>query len=462
MDLDTAWLASRGRAMNHRDQARPDKQDKEGAQFFEWRQSDNDLEWQKELTTQAPAASASAVVTKWKVLVLLFLVVVLAASWKWHVVQSQVESQKAELAAAVAAHLRPATVKVDLLEQLGDLALVRLLIQQQGSAGTYRQLQVYQQTATGWQPTATAARLWGKPQELQSSRFVFRYRERDGEAVAQTAAKLDALYLVFWHTFFTGEPANEKQLIEVDPEFQGGTPIAQGQPSEAYLVTSPATRLAPVQASDADLLLQSVALLLLNRLADQAIQRYAYPPYSESFTAALYLHHVTDTLRLWRLAELDLPAELWQAPAMPRTDPFIQEFAAEICALHRHQLAPAAPQPNPDSAAGETCVDAWRIGYATQLRLAQLVAFEPVETGPGLGGPSGQLSQLAHPAAAVVLATVFDYAAATYGQERMPLLLADFGKHRSWETLVPVVFSVSAADFEVGWKKYLAQKYGAK
>src|SRR5689334_1152380 len=132
MDLHKAWLASRGGAMNHRNQARQDKQD--GAQYFEWRQSDSDLEWEQELTTQVPAASAFAVVTKWKVLVLLFLVVVLAAGWKWHVVQSQSESQKAEIAAAVAAHLRPATVKVDLLEQLGDLALVQLSIQPQGNA----------------------------------------------------------------------------------------------------------------------------------------------------------------------------------------------------------------------------------------------------------------------------------------------------------------------------------------
>ena len=59
----------------------------------------------------------------------------------------------------------------------------------------------------------------------------------------------------------------------------------------------------------------------------------------------------------------------------------------------------------------------------------------------------------------VALATLIEYAMVTYGQDRLPALLAGLGKHEGWETLIPAVFNVSAADFEAGWQIYLAARY---
>jgi hypothetical protein len=60
----------------------------------------------------------------------------------------------------------------------------------------------------------------------------------------------------------------------------------------------------------------------------------------------------------------------------------------------------------------------------------------------------------------VALATLIEYAVATYGLERLPVLVAGLGQYESWETLLPAGFGVSAAEFEAGWQAYLVAHYG--
>ncbi len=43
-----------------------------------------------------------------------------------------------------------------------------------------------------------------------------------------------------------------------------------------------------------------------------------------------------------------------------------------------------------------------------------------------------------------------DYAVAIHGRARLPLLVAALGHYDRWETLVPAVYGVSAAEFEGG------------
>jgi hypothetical protein len=61
---------------------------------------------------------------------------------------------------------------------------------------------------------------------------------------------------------------------------------------------------------------------------------------------------------------------------------------------------------------------------------------------------------------AVMLATLIEYAAATYGRERLPVLVAGLVQYDNWETLLPAVFGVSPDEFEAGWQAYLATRYG--
>jgi hypothetical protein len=65
-----------------------------------------------------------------------------------------------------------------------------------------------------------------------------------------------------------------------------------------------------------------------------------------------------------------------------------------------------------------------------------------------------------HPGQTVALATLVEYAVATYGRERLPALVTGLGQSDSWETLLPAVYGVSAAEFEAGWLAYLKAHYG--
>jgi hypothetical protein len=60
----------------------------------------------------------------------------------------------------------------------------------------------------------------------------------------------------------------------------------------------------------------------------------------------------------------------------------------------------------------------------------------------------------------VALATVVEYVEATYGPAQVPVLVAQLAEHTGWETLVPAVFGLPAAEFETGWQRYLAEQYG--
>jgi len=56
--------------------------------------------------------------------------------------------------------------------------------------------------------------------------------------------------------------------------------------------------------------------------------------------------------------------------------------------------------------------------------------------------------------------TLIDYAIKTYGEEYLPVLLARLETHKSWESLIPNVYDLSAEEFEAGWRQYLEGKYG--
>jgi hypothetical protein len=54
--------------------------------------------------------------------------------------------------------------------------------------------------------------------------------------------------------------------------------------------------------------------------------------------------------------------------------------------------------------------------------------------------------------------TLIEYIVATYGTQSLAALLPAFGQHEDWTMLIPAVFEVSAAEFEVDWHAYLAKK----
>jgi hypothetical protein len=60
----------------------------------------------------------------------------------------------------------------------------------------------------------------------------------------------------------------------------------------------------------------------------------------------------------------------------------------------------------------------------------------------------------------VVLATLIEYAVATYGHERLSTLMAGMGHYDTWDTLIPAVYGVSPTEFEAGRQAYMRKNYG--
>jgi hypothetical protein len=69
------------------------------------------------------------------------------------------------------------------------------------------------------------------------------------------------------------------------------------------------------------------------------------------------------------------------------------------------------------------------------------------------------LLQMSYGGQVMSMATLLEYVADTYERERIPVLLAAFGTHHRWDTLVPAVFGLSAEEFEAGWQTYLKEQY---
>ena len=59
-----------------------------------------------------------------------------------------------------------------------------------------------------------------------------------------------------------------------------------------------------------------------------------------------------------------------------------------------------------------------------------------------------------------MVVTMFEHAAATYGQARLPRLLANLNEDADWDYLTPMVFGVTVAEFGHVWRAYIAEQYG--
>jgi hypothetical protein len=153
---------------------------------------------------------------------------------------------------------------------------------------------------------------------------------------------------------------------------------------------------------------------------------------------------------------LDLPASL---PGQPVALP---ENYSELCEMHMLWMSSPVQLEIP-----LVCSELDAKGWLFPLwhprnpltRLDQLaVPLRPDE----YNEKPGSLHRVRHPGQTVALATLIEYAAVTYGRDRLPVLVAGLGQYDSWETLLPAVFGVSPAEFEAGWQAHLAAHYANK
>jgi hypothetical protein len=350
-----------------------------------------------------------------------------------------------------------------------DVAVVEVTLPATSDQPALRQTRVYRQSGSDWVRITPAAAYWGAPLQWEAEHLVFHYYADDILAVAPVAAQLDARYAEL-HRLFLGEPPRRPLTVVVDPAQAPGKLATRASSAEPLVLASPGVYLAPETISDTGLLAQLVVLALIDDLKAQVLGRYDDAGDSEVYVQKLRVAQLLDGIRLWQVWQGDLPLAAWREPVvqwvfsdarpwLPEPSEVTPSFRSGFCAMHRLWMTTPLLLRLP-----LTCRDgwdtqrdlAWRLAYEPPLRLTHF----PLVTLPMLmqDMQMGQ-SVWGHPAAAVALATVMDYAAATYGPERIPVLIAEASQYEYWATLIPAVFGVSANEFEAGWRAYLATSY---
>ncbi len=136
----------------------------------------------------------------------------------------------------------------------------------------------------------------GPPRRLETTYFVWDYRLKDAAVVAEAAPKLDILYATLRHNFgLDAAPTTDKQQIEVSVTQPPGQMLYRPAPGAPVVVASPALYLAPAELSDPQLLMQSLALPLVEDVLAQAAAYYGAPSGWQMMQGGL---------RLWQLWDL--------------------------------------------------------------------------------------------------------------------------------------------------------------
>jgi hypothetical protein len=368
-----------------------------------------------------------------------------------------------------------ADVTVQTVEFADDRAVARVITMTTRRGRAHRQTWFCRHTDAGWLRTEPDAALWGPARSLETPYFVYHFRQKDTSVVSMVAPQLDTLYTTMRRnvglprTSYTDKwmhvpliPDAEKLVVEIRVTQSPGQAAPQLYASDRFLVPSPAVSVAPVDFTDAELLAQSIALPLIEQVLAQAKEHHAIGQHWQPLVKGLHL---------WQVWELDLPLAAWREdivqwlyvdlPALGPGQPGVLPAHYEaLCAAHMLWL-PSPVQLDIPLVCTELDEKNWSypswVPREPLLRLDQLILWvSPEEYIRHFGA-----IDIPHPGQTVALATLIEYAVATYGRDRLPALVAGLGQHESWDTLLPAVFGVSPAEFEAGWQAYLAAHYGA-
>jgi hypothetical protein len=255
-------------------------------------------------------------------------------------------------------------------------------------------------------------------------------------------------------------PDNEKLVIEVTAERITGVILVLRWGREPLVVPSPALYLAPVELSDAALLAQSIALPLIEYMEGRVVEEHSIPLRWWPLLRGLYL---------WQLWDLDIPLAQWRQElvkwlyidlplATTERQSVLPARYTDLCAMHRlWMLSPTMVGIPLECSTSDAVIWSSRRlvmdGRRTSLNHISV---------PLVAGENQYYTKTDDPyhfSTTVLVATLIEYAVATYGYEQLPVLLAALDEYDTMDTLLPAVYGVSSAEFEKGWRAYLDKEY---
>lgn len=319
-------------------------------------------------------------------------------------------------------------VEIRRVEVRGDYAIVEIWRSQPNISWMpvpYRWTRFYHETEQGWVPTEAPDVFYQPLDTLQIGRFTFIYGRRDADAVqvaAHQVEAVDAKLRAELRLPLASEALTVKVFTERPPSLDP-TELDRLSDGAKLYVPSPTLLPLPAQITEGDALLQLVAGLLVNRDLDEALAGSHSVCEWQSLTGGLRLwllwkhsnlpsrfRYNAERLINYKLEHGNLPSLAWYGP---------DRFACSSAPIR-----PSSANTEPNDG---TVIDL--VDHATST-LVNYAMF-----------------------------TLVDYAMSTYGRDRLPVLLEGMRRYDSWETLIPAVFGVSAAEFEVGRQAYLVDHY---
>lgn len=441
---------------------------------IEWHTVESDAEWERLSLPRLPDDRLATVPTSraksltkqviWGALVMFLLCVGTGVWWRY---TAQLRSQQSEMELRTMLQQKfkefapdDAHVVLQTLMLQDRLATAQVITEAKNGAAVYRQTRFYRQTATGWQPTAPNTALWGPEHSLETPLFIFHFRQYDTATVIAVAPQVDALYTTLLHNVGLPIPANAApSVIEVSVTEPPGILTWRRMPT-ALRVPSPAVYWAPREITDAELLLQSIALPLSAYVLQQAREHY---------TVRSAWQPLLNGLHLWQLWELDLPLAVWREDIVrwlyldvPTTRAekgvILPKHYEAFCTMHQLWMQSPLLLNIPLVCTKLDWENQFLSPWVLQDALRRLDQIAMPTAADEYISPSAT-SAVFHPGQTVALATLIEYTVTIYGRERLPTLLAGLGQYESWYTLIPAVYGVSPTTFEVGWQTFLMQYY---
>ncbi|MFZ1753425.1 MAG: hypothetical protein WBO46_05140 [Caldilineaceae bacterium] len=328
---------------------------------------------------------------------------------------------------------------------LGSQAMVSVRVVDAARPLAYRESRFYEESTAGWQRIPPIPAFWGRGQTASSQFFDFHYRRLDSLAVQEAASVLDTRYVALRRAFGLSLPtAGENIRVEV-----GLDSVYGDRTQQRMRLRSPLLLPVPEPLTDGDMLVQSAQFVLVDWTISEALR-------SQTAAGAMQLSMpMLNGLRLWGHWQVGGPlaknrVALMRAAFSPGTEAaneiasicqVLKGWQMEVQSASVGVVCPLSNDIVPGSVAEPTRLDKMPDVCTLSPDAAEAAAIDP-----GLSP--------------IVLATLLDYAAETFGPGRLPLLLGSASVTCSWEALIPAVFDIPVREFALGWRVWLEEEYG--